>query len=273
MRARGPARHLPIFIAVLLVLLLAVLAALQWRWVGEVSAMERQRMQASLATAAGRFVEDFDREVMQVFLAFHPDLSQPPEERLERVVRQYERWQAEAQYPGLVRDVFLIRRGEGGEPELAVLRPRERRFEPCPWPPELARLHQHLTEVSHALAGHREVRGMPLGVFGEVPGLLIPLVFLEGPDADQAGSRLAGAHLLARLDLPTISGEIFPALTRRFFLDEQGGDYALAVKDLSTPGRVVFLSDPGVPVAAFGAGDLSMDMLRPWPFEIGRAHV
>ena len=110
---------------------------------------------------------------------------------------------------------------------------------------------------------------MGLAVFGEVPGLLIPLVFIEQPEADLAGGRLAGAHLLVRLDLRTISGEIFPVLTRRFFDDERGGDYALAVTNPYAPAsaRVVFLSDPSVPAASFGAGDLSLGLLRPWPFE------
>ena len=260
MKERGLARHLPIASAVFLALLLAVLAVLQWRWIGEVSDMERQRMRASLLSAAGRFVEEFDREVTQVFLAFHP----APDARLERVVKQHERWQAEALNPRLVRDVFLVQRGASGELELAVLRPRERRFEPCPWPAELARLHRQLEELKHAPRSSFALHGMGLAVLGDVPALLIPLVFAEGPDADTAGGPLAGARLLVRLDERTISGEILPALTRRYFDDARGGDYALEVKDLS--GRVVFLSDPSVPAASFAAADLALDMLRPWPF-------
>jgi len=267
MRDRRLTRHLPIAIAVLLVVLLAVLAVFQWRWIGEVSAMERQRMRANLFAAAGRFAEDFDHEVAQVFLAFHPDLAPPPDERLERVVKQYERWQAEATYPRFVRDIFLIRRGAAGRPELAVLLPRERRFAPCPWPAELARLHRHLEEGSQARSLHFPVRGMGLAVLGEVPGLLIPLVFSEGPDAGVSGGRLAGAHLLIRLDLRMISGEMLPALTRRYFDDARGGDYALAVRDSATPARIMFLSDARVPAASFGAGELSLGMFRLRPFE------
>jgi signal transduction histidine kinase len=268
MRQRGLAPYLPVAIAVLMVALLAVLAALQWRWIGQVSDMERQRMRATLYSAGGRFVEDFDREVMQVFLAFHPDLAQPPDDRLERVVKQYERWQAEAAYPRLVRDVFLVRRGAGGEPELAVLRPDERRFEPCPWPAELAGLRRHLEQAAQESPAHYGLRGMgpPVMVLGDVPALLIPLVFAQGPEADPAGGPLAGARLLVRLDERTISEEILPVMTRRYFLDARGGDYALEVKALAVPERVVFLSDPSLPASAFAAADLALDMLRPWPF-------
>lgn len=258
---------MPIGIAVLLVLLLAVLAVLQWRWIGEVSDLEQQRMRASLSAAGGRFAEDFDREVAQVFLAFHPDLGGPPEDRLGRVLKQYESWQNEAPYPGLVRDVFLVRRGEDGQPELAVLQPEERRFEPCPWPADLVPLRRHLAEASHAALSHRPPRGMGLALLGDVPGLLVPLVFQERLDAGEPLGGLKGAHLLVRLDLRTISGEILPALTRRYFDDARGGNYTLAVLDRSTPGRAVFLSDPRVPVAAFRNGDLSLEMLRLRPFE------
>ena len=266
MRERGLARHLPIAIAALMALLLAVLAVLQWRWIGEVSDMERQRMRASLDSAAGRFVEDFDREVTQVFLAFHPDFAKPSDDRLERLFKQYETWQAEAPNPRLVRDVFLIQRGASGEAELAVLRPRERRFEPCPWPAELASVCGHLAENPHPLHSFPAARSMGLAVLGDVPALLIPLVLGEGHDRAATGDPLAGARLLVRLDERTISGEILPALTRRYFDDARGGDYALEVKALAAPERVVFRSDSSLPAASFASADLALDMLRPWPF-------
>jgi len=50
-----------LLVATLLVLL-PLLAVLQYRWLGEVSAGERERMQANLRTSADRFCADFDRE-------------------------------------------------------------------------------------------------------------------------------------------------------------------------------------------------------------------
>ena len=82
MRNRGLAQRLPFIIAALLLPLLIVLAVLQWNWIGKVSAMERQRMQASLMTAGSRFTHDFDREIARAFLTFHPGPTEPPSERL-----------------------------------------------------------------------------------------------------------------------------------------------------------------------------------------------
>src|SRR5262245_38727090 len=180
MRARGLARRLPIAIAALLLVLLAVLACLQWRWIGEVSDMERQRMRGSLLRAGGHFAEDFDREVARLFLFFHPEMEAPNAEPLARVVRQYDRWRADAPYPELVRDVFLIRGGESGAPVLEVLRPPARRFEPCPWPAELAALRK---EASAPSGLHTGFWGMVPAMRAEVPGLLVPLSFRPSPEA------------------------------------------------------------------------------------------
>src|SRR6185295_18356681 len=232
------ARHLPVAFAVLLVSLLALLAVLQWRWIGEVSAMDQQQMRSSLLAAGSHFTQDFDREVTRAFLYFHPDPNVPQEQRQERVLRQYGRWQSEAPYPRLVRDVFVIRRGGGREPEIEVLRPREHRFEACPWPAELAAVRR---ETSAPLAARPGFWGMAPAVLEDVPGLVIPLGLQVPPEGGADGNRSAGPRLLVRLDSRILSNDFFPALTRRYFDNARGGDYALAVMNPLARGRVVFL--------------------------------
>jgi signal transduction histidine kinase len=273
MRFRDLARRqLPAAIAALLVVLLAVLAVLQWRWTGEVSAMERQRMRAGVLAAGTRFAEDFDKEVTRAFLFFHFFHPEPPpetaEEALDRVVRQYDRWNAEAPYPGLVRDVFVVGRMEGGEPQIAVLRPAEHRFVHCAWPAELDRVRQHLQ-------GHQPPPHPSLAMFGMVvpalPGLVIPLGFPgpHGPAAHPERAHLAGAHLIVRLDLRTITSDILPTLTRLCFGGSPGHatDYVLAVVDSAAPEKVIYRSDPNVPAAAFRSSDARLEMLELRRFE------
>ena len=50
-------------VAAALVALLAALATLQYRWLGDVSQAERERMRAGLQTRASDFSEAFDREL------------------------------------------------------------------------------------------------------------------------------------------------------------------------------------------------------------------
>ena len=47
----------------LLLILLPTLAILQYRWIGEVSAAERERMESGLRAASDRFASDFDGEL------------------------------------------------------------------------------------------------------------------------------------------------------------------------------------------------------------------
>jgi len=269
MRSRSLAQRLPIAIAAVLVLLLAVLAILQWRWIGEVSAMERHRMKMSLFGAGSHFTEDFDREVTRAYLYFHPGTAEPPEARLARVLRQYDRWNAETPYPRLVRDVFLSRPAGDGGTGLEVLWPAEHRFVACPWPPELAALRQRLEAARRPADPPFDPRTLTLAA--DIPGLVINLFPSPGspsaPDAKAPPDPLAGTYLLVRLDQKVITGDIFPALTRRYFESPQGTGYALAVETKDAPQRAVFLSDPHMPVAAIGTGDLQLDMYRLRPFD------
>lgn len=267
MRSQRLAQKLPLAIPVLLVLLLAGLATLQWHWSGKVSALERQRMRSSLFVAGSHFSEDFDREVTRVFLFFHPDPRGVAGDQLDRVARQYDRWMAEAPYPRLVRDVFLIRpsasaaKGTG----LEVLRPAEHRFVPSPWPPELAGAQRRLVESPplHGGVGTSSI------VLGDVPGLVIPVAFPRPPGAGQLAEAdpLAGAYLVVRLDWKTITGEILPALTHQYFATPRGADYVVAVRENGDSRRVLFLSDPRMKPASLGTGDLHMGMFNLRPFE------
>src|SRR5215211_1991240 len=56
-----------LLVAALLVLL-PLLAVLQYRWLGEVSTADRERRLANLKTSADRFCADFDRELTGAYL-------------------------------------------------------------------------------------------------------------------------------------------------------------------------------------------------------------
>lgn len=270
MRSRGLAQRLPFIIAALLLPLLVVLAVLQWNWIGKVSAMERQRMRASLMTAGSRFTRDFDREIARAFLTFHPGPTEAPSERLERVSRQYSRWASEAPYPRLLRDVFLVQPGEDEDGGIQVLRPAEQRFEPCPWPAELAGVRRRLESTFPLPSAGPGSLGMPLWVDGDVPAMVIPLVFFRGSqprEVRQAKDPLADALLVLRFNREVVSNEIFPTLARQHFETPREDDYAVAVVGARDPRRVLFRSDPQMPMAAFDDSDLSLGFFGLRPFE------
>src|SRR6478609_8291704 len=81
--------------------LLAMLATFQYRWLGEVSEAERARMRETLQTRAADFTQAFDRELTQIYVAFHsaPDLADADPARA--IGAELARAQASATVPGL----------------------------------------------------------------------------------------------------------------------------------------------------------------------------
>lgn len=260
MKPRDLTQRLPFAIAALLLVLLALLATLQWHWSGEVSDLERQRMRSSLLTAASRFSDDVDREVTRAFFLFRTEPGETEEERIERILRQHERWQAEAPYPRMIREVFIVR-SSAEESKLEILRLAEGRFEASAWPADLEK----------TLAELRARPGPPRGAFGtmvsgEIPGLVIPLTLSRTPRPSEEGPG-SGAELVVRFDRNVLANEIFPTLTKRHFQTAKGVDYALAVFDEQSPDQAVYVSDSQLPPASFREGDLSLGVLGLRPFE------
>src|SRR6187455_3424932 len=101
--------RLPMYVvAAALLGLIVLLATLQYRWLGQVSAAERERMKANLATRAEGFAQDFDREVTRAYLTFQVDPVHEQENLASRLGILHDRWQATSRYPRLVKDVYLV---------------------------------------------------------------------------------------------------------------------------------------------------------------------
>jgi hypothetical protein len=103
---------LPMFaVAAALLGLIALLATLQYRWLGQVSAAERERMQASLAARADAFAQDFDREITRAYVTFQLDPLSDGANLSAHLGERYDRWQATSRYPRLVKQVYAVPRG------------------------------------------------------------------------------------------------------------------------------------------------------------------
>src|SRR6478672_2178303 len=100
--------RLPMFVvAVALLGLIALLATFQYRWLGRISDAERDHMRATLNTRASGFAQDFDGELTRAYLLFQVDPQ--VEGSLEsRIGVRYDRWQATARYPRLIKDVYSV---------------------------------------------------------------------------------------------------------------------------------------------------------------------
>src|SRR5215475_9658400 len=91
----------------LLLILLPLLAVFQYRWIGEVSAAERERLASSLRIASDRFALDFDSELSRLANAFQirdgmPDTAEP-------LVERYQSWSDGNAYARIVRAIYVAK--------------------------------------------------------------------------------------------------------------------------------------------------------------------
>ena len=95
----------------LLLILLPILAIFQYRWIGEVSAAEHDRLESSLRIATDRFAADFDAEFSRIGSAFQIRDGFP---QTAAVIRErYQSWSETNPYPRIIRAVYLLK----AEPE------------------------------------------------------------------------------------------------------------------------------------------------------------
>ena len=116
-----------------LLVLLAVLAVLQYRWTGEISRAEAERMQASLRSSVRRFAGDVDEELIRLLRYFRVPRDGDVARTLEVSLQDYK---AEAPFPDMVETIELMEddslesfaQGQRGKPKHPFDRRRDRRF-------------------------------------------------------------------------------------------------------------------------------------------------
>jgi signal transduction histidine kinase len=283
-------------LAASLSVLLVVLAALQYRWLGQVSAAERERMQGTLSAGAARFTQDFDRELGRVYFNLKLDADAWRARDGEAYAARVEQWRAAAPHPQLARDIYVVDASDGGrEPQLARFDVAGRKFEGAAWPAEFAALRRRFAEARALRApgerrpttGHAaELYAAQPNVDQEIPAIIIPVFPGESarPDARTDGlintpapgseSRLVltnysplSAYVVVTLDLNYIKGEMWPALARRYFSSGDKLDYRIAVVERGEPQKVIYQTGPpdgSAPEAAFApaAGDARADIFQ-----------
>lgn len=178
----------------LLIVLLAVLATLQYRWIGELAEAERERMQRTVRSSAERVAEGLDREITRAFVAFRLPAEQSPEEAARWLAEAAQRWTSNASFRGLVREVFLAQRDAPGGLELGRVDLVSGRLEPVGWTVDLESVRKQLETAPPPPPPPGDnpglpPRGAPGFVVEDVPALVSPARRLWSLDLDRKQSR------------------------------------------------------------------------------------
>ena len=253
--------------AVGLLAILTLLAILQYRWLGQVSEAEHQRMSANLRTAITNFANDFDREIARTFLYFHLNPRVDVASRHDYLAERYRLWQDDSPHPGLVKGLFLAERDDVGRLRLMRLDPTQGQFESASWTAELDPLRKHLRDLR--VPGPPQREPIPLIVRDDIPALVIPAP--PSGRRGRFGSRRErftrtelGSFVIVQLALPYIEDSFLPELASRYFETRGDLDYDLVVFRADDSRTVLFQSDPARP---FVDGDAKARLLGPVRFE------
>jgi signal transduction histidine kinase len=253
----------------LLLVLLAVLGGLQYRWSGELSEAERARMRAGAQTRAEAFARELDREVTRVFLRLPLDQEALGRRDFTRFAERYDGWRARAQQPDLVADVFLVEWSDAA-PRVSRYVPARRTFEPAPWPERLGAVGERVGLWVRPGADERGPRPGPIAFASDgTPVLTVPV--FPGDPSTWRGVRTQpvrfrpSAGLAVVLDGGVLRSALLPALALRHFGGPEGLEYNLSIAREDEPRTLVWSSTGTAP--GHGAADAETGLLELRPEE------
>lgn len=216
--------------------LIVLLATLQYKWLGQISEAERERMGATLRTNAAAFAEDFDRELNRAYLLFQLAPMGAGDSVAGQVAARYDRWQATSRFPRLIKDVYIVTPEAGAVP-IKRFNPSTHFLEPAEWPSPLATLHTEIARIE----SQRPAAGSPVmlhaaipTIWPDAPALVVstPLVFFNRLQDHGADLKLPSqtSYSVLLLDGDYVRDDMLPSLAQHHFQGPAGGsDYELAV--------------------------------------------
>jgi signal transduction histidine kinase len=260
-RRSTPNRMKRVVIPLALAMLVAGLAALQYRWLGQVSDAERDRMRASVRARATQIGETFDREITRAYFLLQLD----PQSREQRDWSVYaarvQAWRASSAFPGIVDELLLAERGTDGSVTLQRFNVEAGTFAPAEWPARAVPLREWFEKWGPVIQPIRP----------DVPALVMPTPDLRvnkgNVRIEAIEGRPAVACVFALLDAKYLTGEMLPELLRRHFGAGSALEYDAIVREREQPAKVLYASDASrvsatdPPDAAVGFFDLRLDML------------
>jgi len=241
-----------------------VLAVLQYQWSGEVSAAQREHMQAALRTAMNQFREDLHYELASVCLAFEIDQPSLSSTLEHAYTERYQEWRRGTPYPDLVANIFLWEQRPGRSRFFrlslmtGLLQPAE-----CP-----SRFGGLCGELERKPSERPSVLGAapfpPVWTLeGAIPALVHPLLQARRRSAQRPPEFDFVGYLVIELNAASLQKQLFAALVQRYFGGADGLVYQVAVLgggDSTTP---IYLSDPVPPNLILAGRDAAIQLFGP----------
>lgn len=221
----------PILIIAVLLTLLGLLAFLQYRWLGQISDGERERLARTVRGDAKRFAEDFNREIQNAYFNFQIPANVWRDKNWKEFNDRYDFFKEKAAYPDLVKDLYFVEAGEN--PALLKYQKDAKAFLNAEWNDELNKLKPNFSGDNLTTINE------------EIPALLMPVyeepekfdrILIRTPHTEDIRGLSQNppkkfGFLIIGLDKNVIENKILTDLTKKYFRQNESADYKLSVVD------------------------------------------
>ena len=264
-RTTRPRLSLSFVLTGVLCLLLPVLTFLQYRWIGQVSTAERERMEEGLDNAARRFVEDIFWEFSNVASNFQFQATTETDSLEAQLFRSLEHSNSIARYPDIVRSVFVSEFESGGELVLSRFDQEIGSLDTMEWPKSMDDLKLRLDRITDFQRA--DAYGTPFdsrpSAFRDMASdsgdsdsvwVLVPLVRAADLLIGNIQRTLAGWTLI-EIDSDVFAAELLPATLVTHF---DARNYKVVVFESDRSDRVVFRSEDTLSRNGMASPDLAV---------------
>ena len=266
-------------LAAAVLVLLPVLAWMQYSWLDRIAEADRERQGRTLQTAASQLAQDFEGELGKAVNALQIEPQAVEQQSWASYAARYQAWTETAITPDIINAVYFAaardeqRRVPAGEaPALRIWNLQTQTFDATPWPQELELVRARFAHDTRRLDLQAPPRRgdrimMPSIPSGDEQTIVVPVMRFT---ALERGDRIPPAppdvrllgFTIIRLNMGALAGELLPTLVRRHLFDSRGHtDFYVAVVARDNPQRVIFESAEGAAAAALTTPDASSTML------------
>ena len=207
--------------------LLVLLAALQYKWLGQISDREREHLAMRLEGDTRRFAEDFNREIQNAYFNFQLPAEGWRRQNWDQFNERYKFWGERTAYHELIKDFYFVELGK--DQKLSRYAKDKGVFENAEWTDELNRLKPNLAEEKMEPI-FEEIPALLMPVHDEEDGIKRVLIRSANPMPLPAELKKYGVLIIV-LDAGVIKNEVLPALVKKYFSESDSANYKLAVTD------------------------------------------
>ena len=231
---------------IVMIAVVSVLAAYQYRWTGEISRTEQTRLRNSLATSVRNFDQDFSYDFQQLCESFELDPEVEPSAIEAEVARKRAYWSKASSRSQLVSGLYIWRMVSADAPVFESLNEVDNQFHRAPFPPRFEGLQSIVAKQfskATAVTDDRDALYNPWTFYEGAPALIRPIFRIVPGGRNSGPGVLAIGVLIVALNGDYLEREYLPDLVDRHFGSAGQRNFIVSVRTAQAPYRTIYLSD------------------------------